>query len=166
VDLKQIETFWALMATGSTIAAAAELRLSQPAVSRQLARLDSELGFTLFDSSKWRLVDGSEAHAFLGEVEPLSERPSRQAMDAVFSRQGAPVAGRVQVHSVASACALVAEGLGVTVATRFMALLFGARLWRCVPSGPRCIAPTASSARRGHRSRSSPNTSCRNSPPR
>lgn len=243
--------FRVLMATGSTIAAAAALRLSQSAVSRQLTQLEAELGFVLFDRSKGRLIARPEAHAFLGEVEPLSElvgrvsrfaadvragaaghrllrvgmphslattllpgivrrfladrsavsveilpgsygelerivasgaadlafvrfppdepgfvqrpllrsgsvcvmplghplaaldmvhaadlvphalvllgreRPVRQAMDALFRRQGAAVTGRVEVHSVASACALVAEGLGVTVATRFMALLFG-----------------------------------------
>lgn len=251
MDLKQIEMFRTLMASGSTVAAAEALRLSQSAVSRQLAQLEAELGFDLFVRSKGRLIARPEARALLHEVEPLSallgrvtrfaaelraggdgqgllrvavphslattllpgiigrflaERPSvsieilpgpygeverlvatraadfgfvrfpteeagfvgrplldsasvcvmpkghplaaldvvtptalvphalvllgrespvRRELDAMFRYRRGSAVGRVETRSVASACALVAEGLGVTVVTRFMAVLFG-----------------------------------------
>lgn len=262
MDLKQIETFRAVMATGATTSAAAVLRLSQSAVSRQLAQLEAELGFDLFARSKGRLIARPEAHALLREVDPLSElvgrigrfaaevragsvghallrvavphslsttllpgiirrfladrsgvsvevlpgpygeverlvathaadlgfvrfppeepgfaqRPLlvsgsvcvmprahplaalptvtppdlaphdlvllgrdssvRQQIDLVLRRRRAAPPGRVEAHSVASACAMVAEGLGVTVVTRFMALLFGSAAVEIRPFAP------------------------------
>lgn len=71
MNLKQLEVLKAVMATGSTAAAAAALDLSQPAISRQLAALETELGFALFARAKGRLVPLPEARALLPEVEDL-----------------------------------------------------------------------------------------------
>ena len=44
MNLKQIEVFRAVMQTGSTIGAAAVLKISQSAASRGLSQLEAELG--------------------------------------------------------------------------------------------------------------------------
>src|SRR2546423_14979473 len=47
VNLDQLQTFLVLVRCGSFTGAAAELHLSQPAVSRHIQRLEGELGATL-----------------------------------------------------------------------------------------------------------------------
>ena len=92
MNLKQIEAFRTVMATGSTIAASALLNLSQSAISRQLAQLEADLGFELFLRSKGRLVPTPEARALLEEVEDLTEVLGRVRRTADDLRAGA--AGR------------------------------------------------------------------------
>jgi len=48
VDLAEIELFGTLMRVGTTIETARVLGLSQPAISDRLKRLESRLGFLLF----------------------------------------------------------------------------------------------------------------------
>lgn len=67
--LGEIETFRALMASGSTRKAAALLGVSQPAVSMSLKRLETEAGFQLFERRRGRLHPTPEARAFLSEVD-------------------------------------------------------------------------------------------------
>lgn len=52
------------------------------------------------------------------------QRPVRQEIETVFRGFGLRPQCRVEAHSVASACAMVAEGLGVTVVTRYLGALF------------------------------------------
>lgn len=77
MKLRQIEIFRAVMAGGSTIAAATALGLSQSAVSRQLTQLEEELGFELFERSKGRLLPRPEAFALLDEVGELASLVAR-----------------------------------------------------------------------------------------
>jgi DNA-binding transcriptional LysR family regulator len=65
----EIETFRALMRSGSTGKAAAVLHVTQPAVSQSLKRLEAQAGMVLFSRSGGRLVPTPEAHALLSEVE-------------------------------------------------------------------------------------------------
>lgn len=71
MNLKQLETFQAIMATGSTIGAATRMGLSQPAISRLLAQLEEHLGFPLFLRRKGRLMATPEADELLGQVASL-----------------------------------------------------------------------------------------------
>jgi DNA-binding transcriptional LysR family regulator len=48
----QIEYFLAVVQNVSFSKAAAELYVSQPAISRQIAALEKELGYALFDRAK------------------------------------------------------------------------------------------------------------------
>lgn len=73
MNFKQLEIFKTIMDTGSTIAAAAELGLSQSAISRQLAALEEEIGRELFLRDKGRLVPRPEAHLLVGEVDEVAE---------------------------------------------------------------------------------------------
>lgn len=71
MNLRQLETFRAIMVTGSTQAAARMLNVSQPAVSRMLSHTESALGVELFARNKGRLAPTDEARALYREIEPL-----------------------------------------------------------------------------------------------
>lgn len=66
---RHIEVFRALMSTGSVTAAAQALFSSQPTVSRELARMESLLGLTLFDRVRGRLRPTAQALALFDEVQ-------------------------------------------------------------------------------------------------
>lgn len=65
----EIETFRALMSSGSARKAAALLGVTQPAISQSLRRLETEAGFALFQRLRGRLHPTPEAKALLVEVE-------------------------------------------------------------------------------------------------
>ncbi|HSV47618.1 MAG TPA: LysR substrate-binding domain-containing protein [Ramlibacter sp.] len=67
----EIETFRALMSSGSARKAAALLGVTQPAVSQSLKRLEAEAGFELFQRLRGRLHATPEAKALLVEVERM-----------------------------------------------------------------------------------------------
>lgn len=66
--ISDVEAFDAVMRTGGTTRAADLLGISQPAVSRSLARLASAVRFPLFRTVKGRLVPTPEAELFHAEV--------------------------------------------------------------------------------------------------
>ena len=55
ISHRHIEVFRAVMAAGSATGAAELLHSSQPTVSRELARLETLLGYALFERSQGRL---------------------------------------------------------------------------------------------------------------
>lgn len=65
----EIETFRALMRSGTTHKAAALLHVTQPAISQSLKRLEAQSGLQLFQRTGGRLLPTPEAHALLHEVE-------------------------------------------------------------------------------------------------
>lgn len=66
---KQIEAFRAVMIGGSTIKAAQMLNVSQPAVTRLIAGLESSIKIKLFSREQRRLRPTTEAISFFNEVE-------------------------------------------------------------------------------------------------
>jgi len=66
---RHVEVFRALMSTGSVTAAAQALFSSQPTVSRELARMESVLGLTLFDRVRGRLQPTAQALTLFDEVQ-------------------------------------------------------------------------------------------------
>lgn len=66
---KQIEVFRAVMLAGSVTRAAEQLHTSQPAVSRDLARLAQLVGFALFDRRSGRLYPTARGLALFDEIE-------------------------------------------------------------------------------------------------
>lgn len=66
---RQIEAFRALMLTSSTVRAAEQLHITQPAVSRLVKEFQQALGLVLFERRGARLMPTSEAVALYGEVE-------------------------------------------------------------------------------------------------
>jgi len=69
MNFRQIETFRAVMLTGSMTAAAAKLHTSQPNVSRAIAQLESEIGYALFDRLPGRVLATRGGEALFKEVE-------------------------------------------------------------------------------------------------
>ena len=66
---RHVEVFRAVMAAGSATGAAALLHSSQPTVSRELARLESLLGYALFERVQGRLRANARALALWDEVQ-------------------------------------------------------------------------------------------------
>jgi DNA-binding transcriptional LysR family regulator len=69
IDPRLLEAFRSVLDSGSITHAAAALGLTQPAVSAQIARLESDVGFALFVRSGNRVRPTAEAMAFRQEVE-------------------------------------------------------------------------------------------------
>lgn len=64
MDFKEIETFLTIVERGSISAAAAALGVSQPAVSKRVARLEEELGAKLFNPGHRHCALTAEGEAF------------------------------------------------------------------------------------------------------
>lgn len=71
MKLRELEAFRAILQTGTVTGAAAQLRLTQPQVSRLIANLEAECGFPLFIRQNQRLIATSEARIFNVESERL-----------------------------------------------------------------------------------------------
>lgn len=89
--IRQIEAFRAVVLTQTTVGAAELLGVSQPAVSRIIYRLESDIGLTLFDRSNGRLVPTPEAQILYREVDVFSrsmDRVKQTAADLSAVRTG------------------------------------------------------------------------------
>ena len=69
LTLRQIEIFRAVIRTGTLVAAADALAISQPTISRMVLRIEDQLGVSLFDRVKGRLKPTREALRILSEVD-------------------------------------------------------------------------------------------------
>jgi DNA-binding transcriptional LysR family regulator len=69
MNLKRLQAFRAVFDTGSVTRAAQRLHTTQPAVSRLIRDLETELGLTLFLRKQQRLVPTAEGIAFFREAE-------------------------------------------------------------------------------------------------
>ncbi|WP_138473393.1 LysR family transcriptional regulator [Poseidonocella sp. HB161398] len=67
MNLRALQAFNAVLATGSVSGAARHMNLSQPAVSRQIALLEAELNLTLFKRERRRLALTEQGQAFARE---------------------------------------------------------------------------------------------------
>ena len=71
MNLRQMEIFEAVMRTGTVTAAARELGLTQPAVSKLLRHSEDQLGIRLFFRHKGRLLPTTEAREIYPAIETL-----------------------------------------------------------------------------------------------
>jgi DNA-binding transcriptional LysR family regulator len=69
LNLRQIETFRAVMICGSIIGAAKLMNVTQPGVSRTIGLLEDKVGYALFQRRGRRIVPTPEAQALYREVE-------------------------------------------------------------------------------------------------
>lgn len=105
MNFRQLEIFKTVMEAGSTIAAAAQLGLSQSAISRQLTGLETMVGRELFLRDKGRLVPRPEAHLLLREIGEVSGSLARLRGCINDIRSGVLSEGLVRVafpHSLAA----------------------------------------------------------------
>ncbi|WP_037074279.1 LysR family transcriptional regulator [Rhizobium sp. PDO1-076] len=89
MNFKQLEVLKTLLATGSTIATAKSMGLSQSGVSRLLQQLESDLSLTLFDRDKGRLIATPEASILARDAENILLGLSRFSGLAEDLRSGA-----------------------------------------------------------------------------
>lgn len=69
MNARQLEVFRAIMRDGSLTAAANSLSVSQPAVSKVLHHLESQLGYKLFERIGGRLSPTAEAHLLYADAD-------------------------------------------------------------------------------------------------
>jgi DNA-binding transcriptional LysR family regulator len=69
MDLTQLRYFQAVARTGNVSRAADELFVTQPNLSKSIARLEEELGVPLFDHRKGKIVINEYGRVFLSSVE-------------------------------------------------------------------------------------------------
>lgn len=89
MNIKQLEVLRTLLSTGSTIATAKAMGLSQSGVSRILAQLESDLALTLFARDKGRLIPTPEAAILARDAENVLLAVDRMAGHAEDLRNGA-----------------------------------------------------------------------------
>ena len=71
MDIKDLNAFRVVVEAGTVTRAALQLRRTQPAVSRMVARLEDELGFKLFERTQKRFSLTAEGDAFFRETDRL-----------------------------------------------------------------------------------------------
>lgn len=99
INLRQLEVLRAVMRCRTTIGAAEELGMSQPAVSNAIKLAETKLGIALFDRVSNRLVPTADALILMADAEPLfvvHEAVQRKAWDLRTGR-----AGVLRIHATA-----------------------------------------------------------------
>lgn len=71
LSLRLLEIFETVMRCQTTVAAAEDLGISQPAISNGIRQLEKQLGFTLFDRVSHRMSPTQEARDLVVELEPV-----------------------------------------------------------------------------------------------
>ncbi|KLN53949.1 LysR family transcriptional regulator [Variovorax paradoxus] len=91
INLRQLEVLRAVMRYHTTIGAAEELGMSQPAVSNAIKLAEAKIGVQLFDRISNRLQPTADARVLLADAEPLfrvHEAVQRKAWDLRTGRAG------------------------------------------------------------------------------
>ena len=88
MDLRQIRTFVTVAELGTVSQAAVRLHIAQPALSRQIAHLEDELGLKLFDRVGRRLVLTSEGEQLLNDCRGLLNYARAVGEQAQVLRRG------------------------------------------------------------------------------
>src|ERR687895_805959 len=71
MDLRRLRTFVTVAEQGTVLRASARLGVAQPALSRQIQDLESEMRIKLFDRIRRRLVLTSEGEQLLGHCRAI-----------------------------------------------------------------------------------------------
>ncbi|WP_419897572.1 LysR substrate-binding domain-containing protein [Roseomonas sp. USHLN139] len=96
MDLRQLRYFLGIAETGSISAASQRLRVAQPALSQQLARLEAELGAPLMLRSSRGVTLTAAGEALKTHAERLL-REAERAREAVRAEIAGPIRGRVAI---------------------------------------------------------------------
>lgn len=95
MDLRHLRTFVTVAELGTVSKAAERLRVAQPALSRQIAMLEQDLGLRLFDRVGRRLVLTAAGHELLGDCRLLLFQATEIGERAQLLRHGDTGALRV-----------------------------------------------------------------------
>lgn len=115
VQLKSLRSFHAIVRTGSVTAAAREMGLSQPTVSRVLAQLEQQVGFELFYRDRGRLVVTADGLMLFEEVDLALGQMDR--LSGLIDDIGAYRTGELKLVAPPS----FAEGILPDIASAFLA---------------------------------------------
>src|SRR5262249_33455467 len=88
MDVRLLEAFRAVMDHRSVTAAAGAMRLTQPAVSTQIARLEEAVGFALLHRASGRLKPPPDAGLFYAEATRVLGEVDRLQAAAAQIREG------------------------------------------------------------------------------
>ena len=88
MDLRQVRTFVTVAEVGTVCKAAERLHVAQPALSRQIANLEDELGLKLFDRVGRRLLLTSEGEHLLNDCRGLLNYARAVGEQAQVLRRG------------------------------------------------------------------------------
>ncbi|GAA4321523.1 LysR family transcriptional regulator [Pigmentiphaga soli] len=105
LNFRQLEAFHAVAEYGSISAAARQLHISQPAVSRLIAELEEHVGFTLFQrfaNGSVPTQEGLELHTDVARLLAMSERVSEDARSIHENRRKRLLVGCP--NSIAARC--------------------------------------------------------------
>lgn len=108
MDLRLLESFSAVMDAQSVTRAAELLGVTQPAVSAHIARLESEVGFALFERVGGRLKSSADGKRFYSEVRNALGTIARLEQVAGSIREGKPETLTLASHPSASISVLPA----------------------------------------------------------
>jgi len=95
MNTRQLEVFRAIMRDGTITAAANSLAISQPAVSKLLHHLESQLGYALFDRISGRLVPTMEAHLLFADADRVFRQ--MEALKSLARNVGAQKIGLLRI---------------------------------------------------------------------
>ncbi|RXH12445.1 LysR family transcriptional regulator [Bradyrhizobium guangzhouense] len=88
MDIRHARTFVTVAELGTVSKAAQRLRIAQPALSRQIADLEKELGLNLFDRTRGRLVLSGEGEELLVHCRTLLNQAKALVERAQLLRDG------------------------------------------------------------------------------
>src|SRR5574340_446952 len=115
MNYRRLEAFLAVVDTGTVTAAAAELRIAQPALSRQLQALERGLRLALFEPKGNRLVLTAAGRAFAVMARDLVTQ-TRNVEKAVRGLSGGGVGSLVVAATAASINGFLAPFIATTTA--------------------------------------------------
>jgi DNA-binding transcriptional LysR family regulator len=116
MDLDDLIAVQAVARAGTFSAAARELRVAQPALSRRIARLERELGGTLFDRLPRRAAPSALGESVAASAARILAEMERAREDAASIAHGA--AGRIRFGCLAGGIPALARGLSRFAAER------------------------------------------------
>lgn len=100
--LALLQTFTAVLDTGTTQGAAGLLGISQSGISRRIGQLEDELGVLLFIRDKARLIPTRECGLLEGQIRSLASRGANLVSTADGLRKGNSGVGRLRIAFPAS----------------------------------------------------------------
>ncbi|TQN42773.1 DNA-binding transcriptional LysR family regulator [Blastococcus colisei] len=88
MDLRRVEHFLAVVDAGTVTAAAGQIRIAQPALSRQLLQFERDLGIRLFDRARGRLALTPAGREFVPVARELMAHADRTQAAARHLAEG------------------------------------------------------------------------------
>ncbi|MGH2728082.1 MAG: LysR family transcriptional regulator [Actinomycetota bacterium] len=109
MDIDDLIAVRAILAAGTFTAAARELRVAQPALSRRISRLEDELGGRLFERLPRHAAPTALGESVAAAASRMIAELDRAREDAVAIARGA--AGRIRMSSLAGGIPALARGI-------------------------------------------------------